>query len=32
MSEEEAARVWEEFFFWEDYFDRNPDSTFAAPM
>jgi hypothetical protein len=32
LSDEEAARVWGEFFFWEDYHDRNPDSTFGAPM
>lgn len=23
LSEEEAAKAWEEFFFWEDYYDRN---------
>lgn len=32
MSEEEAARVIGEFLYWEDYHDRNPDSTFGAPM
>ncbi len=32
LSEEEAAKVWEEFFFWEGYVERNPDSTFAAPL
>jgi hypothetical protein len=32
LSEEDAARVWGEFFYWEDYHDRNPDSTFCAPI
>ena len=32
LSEEDAARVIGEFLYWEDYADRNPDSSFAAPM
>lgn len=32
LSDEEAACVMGEFFYWEDYFDRNPDSKFGAPM
>lgn len=32
LSEEEAARVWGEYFYWEDYHDRNPESRFAAPV
>lgn len=32
LSDEQAARVMGEFFFWEDYHERNPESTWAAPM
>ncbi|MBL4845951.1 MAG: hypothetical protein JKY65_10520 [Planctomycetes bacterium] len=32
LSEEEAAKVWEELFFWEDYFERNPDSKCGPPL
>ena len=30
-TKEESAKAWEERFFWEDYYERNPDSTWAAP-
>lgn len=32
LSDDEAARVWGEYFYWEDYAERNPESTFAAPI
>jgi hypothetical protein len=32
LSDEEAARVWGEYFYWEDYAARNEESTFAAPI
>ncbi len=32
LSEEEATRVWSEYYYWEDYYDRNPESRFAAPV
>ncbi len=32
LSEEEAAQVWGEFFYWEDYFERNPEATIGPPL